>query len=159
MLRMMMMWSHQSSAVLVITHMWGIVWLPSGDNKQRKLRGKKNIATEIRWKCRLLRRCRENSLFDFSVWTRSRQWAAATPAKMNHTDCQLDLPPLIGPVQVYASLGHWNTAVLVILGLHLLPVWAVASTLLYRSVGYIYSLDISETIKTNFSVLNFIVYF
>jgi len=51
---------------------------------------------------------------------------------MNHTDCQLDLPPLIGPVQVYASLGHWNTAVLVILGLHLLPVWAVASTLLYR---------------------------
>ena len=77
---------------------------------------------------------------------------------MNHTDCQLDLPPLIGPVQVYASLGHWNTAVLVILGLHLLPVWAVASTLLYRSVGYIYSLDISKIISV-FSVLNFIVYF
>ena len=66
---------------------------------------------------------------------------------------------MVGPLQVYESIGHWNTAVLVILGLHLLPVWAVASTLLYRSVGYIYSLDISETIKTSFSVLNFIVYF
>jgi len=46
--------------------------------------------------------------------------------------CQLDLPAMIGPVQVFESLGHWNTAVLVILGLHILPVWAVASTLLCR---------------------------
>ena len=34
-------------------------------------------------------------------------------------------------VQVYGSLGHWNTAVLVILALHLLPVWGVAASLLY----------------------------
>ena len=34
-------------------------------------------------------------------------------------------------VQVYGSLGHWNTAVLVLLALHLLPVWGVSASLLY----------------------------
>ena len=34
--------------------------------------------------------------------------------------------------QVFASIGHWNTSVLVILALHLLPVWGVALTLLFR---------------------------
>jgi len=51
---------------------------------------------------------------------------------MNTTHCQLDLPAIVGPVQVFQSIGHWNTAVLVILALHLLPVWAVAATLLCR---------------------------
>lgn len=51
---------------------------------------------------------------------------------MNASQCQLDLPPLVGPLQVYQSLGHWNTAVLVILSLHLLPVWGVALTILCR---------------------------
>ena len=51
---------------------------------------------------------------------------------MNLTHCQLDLPAIVGPVQVFESIGHWNTAVLVILALHLLPVWAVAATLLCR---------------------------
>jgi len=39
---------------------------------------------------------------------------------------------MVGPLQVYESIGHWNTAVLVILSLHLLPVYAVATTLLCR---------------------------
>ena len=34
--------------------------------------------------------------------------------------------------KVYASIGHWNTSVLVILALHLLPVWGVSITLLWR---------------------------
>ena len=34
-------------------------------------------------------------------------------------------------MQVYGSLGHWNTAVLVLLALHLLPVWGVSASLLY----------------------------
>jgi len=50
----------------------------------------------------------------------------------SQSPCQLDLPPLVGPLQVFQSLGHWNTAVLVILSLHLLPVWGVALTLLAR---------------------------
>merc|ERR1711936_1135850 len=69
------------------------------------------------------------------VGSQFRVSAPALPS-MNVTrsqaQCQLDLPAMIGPVEVYESLGHWNTAVLVILGLHILPVWAVASTLLYR---------------------------
>ena len=34
--------------------------------------------------------------------------------------------------QVYASIGHWNTSVLVILGLHLLPVFLASSYFLFR---------------------------
>ena len=34
-------------------------------------------------------------------------------------------------MQVYGSLGHWNTAVLVLLALHLLPVWGLSASLLY----------------------------
>ena len=33
---------------------------------------------------------------------------------------------------MYASIGHWNTAVYVILVLHLLPVWLAASIFLFR---------------------------
>ena len=51
--------------------------------------------------------------------------------------------------QVFASIGHWNTSVLVILALHLLPVWGVALTLLFRSelninisIIYLYPLHI-----------------
>ena len=52
---------------------------------------------------------------------------------MNQTLCKLEeVAVMVGPLQVYESIGHWNTAVLVILSLHLLPVWAVASTFLCR---------------------------
>jgi len=52
---------------------------------------------------------------------------------MNQTSCKLEVAPvMVGPLEVYESIGHWNTAVLVILSLHLLPVWAVATTLLCR---------------------------
>jgi len=33
---------------------------------------------------------------------------------------------IVGPVQVFESMSHWSTAVYIILGLHLLPVWAAA---------------------------------
>ena len=53
---------------------------------------------------------------------------------MNQTSCKLEAATvMVGPLQVYESIGHWNTAVLVILSLHLLPVWAVATTFLCRS--------------------------
>jgi len=52
---------------------------------------------------------------------------------MNQTSCKLEAATvMVGPLQVYESIGHWNTAVLVILSLHLLPVWAVATTFLCR---------------------------
>jgi len=52
---------------------------------------------------------------------------------MNQTLCKLEeVSVMVGPLQVYESIGHWNTAVLVILSLHLLPVWAVATTFLCR---------------------------
>jgi len=52
---------------------------------------------------------------------------------MNQTLCKLEeVTVMVGPLQVYESIGHWNTAVLVILSLHLLPVWAVATTFLCR---------------------------
>ena len=52
---------------------------------------------------------------------------------MNQSLCKLEAAAvMVGPLQVYESIGHWNTAVLVILSLHLLPVWAVASTFLCR---------------------------
>jgi hypothetical protein len=44
----------------------------------------------------------------------------------------LHIPNVVGPSEVYASIGHWNTSVLVILALHLLPVWGVSITLLWR---------------------------
>jgi len=44
----------------------------------------------------------------------------------------LHIPDVVGPSEVYASIGHWNTSVLVILALHLLPVWGVSITLLWR---------------------------
>lgn len=52
---------------------------------------------------------------------------------MNQSQCKLEVATMVGPLQVYESIGHWNTAVLVILSLHLLPVWAVATTFLSRS--------------------------
>jgi len=39
----------------------------------------------------------------------------------------LHIPPVVGPAEVYSSLGHWNTAVYVILVLHLVPVWVVST--------------------------------
>ena len=43
--------------------------------------------------------------------------------------------------QVFASLGHWNTSVLVILALHLLPVWGAALSLqcrfLFQNICYL----------------------
>jgi len=48
-------------------------------------------------------------------------------------NCQdLHIPPVVGPAEVYSSLGHWNTAVYVILVLHLVPVWVVSTLSLSR---------------------------
>ena len=55
---------------------------------------------------------------------------------MNQSQCKLEVASMVGPLQVYESIGHWNTAVLVILSLHLLPVWAVATTFLCRSGSF-----------------------
>jgi len=45
----------------------------------------------------------------------------------NGTQCSsLDIPTVVGPAQVFSSLGHWNTAVYVVLAIHLAPVWVVA---------------------------------
>lgn len=41
----------------------------------------------------------------------------------------LIIPNVVGPFEVFASLGHWNTSVLIILALHLLPVWGAALSL------------------------------
>jgi len=48
---------------------------------------------------------------------------------MNFTEncLELNIPPVVGPAEVYSSLGHWNTAVYVILVLHLVPVWVVST--------------------------------
>eukprot|EP00090_Calanus_glacialis_P021655 TRINITY_DN33428_c0_g1_i1.p1 TRINITY_DN33428_c0_g1~~TRINITY_DN33428_c0_g1_i1.p1 ORF type:complete len:353 (+),score=59.80 TRINITY_DN33428_c0_g1_i1:303-1361(+) len=42
------------------------------------------------------------------------------------------IPTLVGPTQVFASIGHWSTAVYVILALHLVPVWVVGTLTLFR---------------------------
>jgi len=44
----------------------------------------------------------------------------------------VNIPALVGPAQVFASLGHWNTAVMVILALHLGPIWMVSGFCLTR---------------------------
>lgn len=44
----------------------------------------------------------------------------------------LDIPDIVGPGQVFASLGHWNTAVYIILVLHLIPVWVVSGLCLSK---------------------------
>jgi len=49
---------------------------------------------------------------------------------MNCTN--LLIPSVVGPTQVFDSIGHWNTAVYVILALHLAPVWVVGTLTLYR---------------------------
>jgi len=48
---------------------------------------------------------------------------------MNFTESclKLNIPAVVGPAEVYSSLGHWNTAVYVILVLHLVPVWVVST--------------------------------
>jgi len=49
------------------------------------------------------------------------------------TNCSLLAPPaIVGPTQVFASLGHWSTAVYVILALHLVPVWVVGTLTMLR---------------------------
>ena len=40
--------------------------------------------------------------------------------------------PLVGPAELWASLGHWQTAVIVILALHVLPVYVVGVTVDYK---------------------------
>ena len=39
--------------------------------------------------------------------------------------------------QVFASLGHWNTAVMVILALHLGPIWLVCFIIIIIIIGII----------------------
>lgn len=42
------------------------------------------------------------------------------------------IPSIVGPTQVFDSLGHWTTAVYVILTIHLIPVWVVGTLSLVR---------------------------
>jgi len=53
---------------------------------------------------------------------------------MNVTELcdSMDIPAVVGPTEVYKSLGHWNTAVYIILILHLLPVWCASTITLFR---------------------------
>eukprot|EP00092_Neocalanus_flemingeri_P021154 GFUD01022928.1.p1 GENE.GFUD01022928.1~~GFUD01022928.1.p1 ORF type:complete len:394 (+),score=58.36 GFUD01022928.1:105-1184(+) len=44
----------------------------------------------------------------------------------------LHLPLVVGPDEVFSSMGHWSTAVYIILGLHAVPVWLVGTLLLLR---------------------------
>jgi len=48
----------------------------------------------------------------------------------------LSIPDVVGPSEVFASIGHWNTAVLVILALHLLPVFSASVIFLYKLSRY-----------------------
>ena len=88
----------------------------------------------LRGNCQLeaVTRCGSWLFYYFSSDKKSSVWARSD-CKMNQSLCKLEAPPgLVGPLQVYQSIGHWNTAVLVILSLHLLPVWALATTFLCR---------------------------
>lgn len=52
---------------------------------------------------------------------------------MNLTDCSsLHIPTIVGPQEVFSSLGHWNTAVYVVLALHVVPVWLVSALALVK---------------------------
>lgn len=51
---------------------------------------------------------------------------------LSESCAKLDIPAVVGPSEVYSSLGHWNTAVYVILFLHLLPVWCAGTITLFR---------------------------
>jgi len=42
------------------------------------------------------------------------------------------LPEVIGPSEVFSSLGHWSTAVYIILALHVVPVWIIGTMFLLR---------------------------
>jgi len=44
----------------------------------------------------------------------------------------MSTPVVVGPTQVFASLGHWATAVYAILALHLVPVWVVGTLTMFR---------------------------
>jgi len=49
------------------------------------------------------------------------------------TNClNLMLPAVVGPIQIFNTIGHWSTAVYVILALHLIPVWVVGTVTLVR---------------------------
>lgn len=52
---------------------------------------------------------------------------------MNVTNCSAVHPTgVVGPVQFFESIGHWTTAVYVILVIHVLPVWALSGVTLIR---------------------------
>ncbi|XP_023349753.1 uncharacterized protein LOC111718407 [Eurytemora carolleeae] len=54
-------------------------------------------------------------------------------SESNVVNCSaLEPTDLVGPVQMYGSMGHWMTAVYIILVLHVLPVWLAASFTLFR---------------------------
>jgi len=48
------------------------------------------------------------------------------------TQLETPFPSIVGPKEVYSSIGHWNTAVYVILVLHLLPVWIAGTISLHH---------------------------
>lgn len=56
--------------------------------------------------------------------------------KVDPLNCSaLDSIQLVGPVQMYESMGHYTTAVYSILVLHILPTWIIASYTLFRLPG------------------------
>eukprot|EP00090_Calanus_glacialis_P020824 TRINITY_DN32142_c0_g1_i1.p1 TRINITY_DN32142_c0_g1~~TRINITY_DN32142_c0_g1_i1.p1 ORF type:complete len:351 (-),score=61.21 TRINITY_DN32142_c0_g1_i1:68-1120(-) len=44
----------------------------------------------------------------------------------------MDLSQVIGPSQVFSSIGYWSTTVYIILALHVVPVWVIGTMLLHR---------------------------
>eukprot|EP00092_Neocalanus_flemingeri_P074780 GFUD01092537.1.p1 GENE.GFUD01092537.1~~GFUD01092537.1.p1 ORF type:complete len:334 (+),score=76.03 GFUD01092537.1:119-1120(+) len=57
----------------------------------------------------------------------------------------LNIPAIVGPTEVYSSIGHWNTAVYIILALHLLPVWCAGTITLYRLSSHLPPLLVPPT--------------
>jgi len=52
---------------------------------------------------------------------------------MTTNNCSI-IPSLgiVGPTQVFSSIGYWSTAVYVILALHIIPVWLVSTLTMFR---------------------------
>jgi len=51
---------------------------------------------------------------------------------ISHNCSVLGLPQVTGPSQVFSSIGHWSTAVYLILGLHVIPVCILGSLFFLR---------------------------
>lgn len=71
---------------------------------------------------------------------------------MSTINCSnLDLPMVVGPKEMFNSMDHWSTAVYIILGLHVLPVW-VMSTLILRKLPNLCPAELSKSLACLISI-------